>query len=78
MLSASVRYRATALALCLVILDILVEVVRDLYPSRSNALIAGVQGVLDREEERKTYRLVSGIRELTGLDELNEIQAFLK
>jgi hypothetical protein len=77
-LSASVRYRATALALCLVILDILIEVVRKLYPGRSNALIAEVQGVLDRNEERNTYRLISSVRELTGLDELSEIQAFLK
>jgi hypothetical protein len=76
-LNASVRYRAMALALCLVILDILVEVVRGLYPERSNALITKVQGVADRSGERRTHRMLSSIAELTGLNELREIQTLL-
>jgi hypothetical protein len=77
-LNASVRYRAMALALCLVILDVFVEVVRKLYPARSDALIAGVQGVPDRNSERKTHRMLARITELTELNDLREIQAFLE
>jgi hypothetical protein len=77
-LSASVRYRAMGLALCLVILDVLVEVVRKLYPDRSDVLIAGVLGVPDRNNERKTYGMLSSIGKLTGLKELREIHTFLQ
>ena len=77
-LNASVRYRAMALALCLVILDVFVEVVRKLYPERSDMLIAGVQGVPDRNSERKTHRMLSSITELTELNELREIQLLLE
>jgi hypothetical protein len=67
-----------ALALCLVILDVFVEVARKLYPKRSAVLIAGVQGVQDRNNERKTHRMLSRIAELTELNELREIQTFLE
>lgn len=77
-LNASVRYRAMALALCLVILDVLVEVVRKLYPERSDVLIAAVQGVPDRISERKTHRMLARIVELTELNDLRDIQAFLE
>ena len=56
-LNASVRYRAMALALCLVILDVFVEVVRTLYPAKSDLLIAAVQGVSDRNSQRKTHQI---------------------
>lgn len=77
-LNASVRYRAMALALCLVILDVFVEVVRKLYPDRSDVLIAEVQEVQDRNNERKTHRMLSRIAELTELNDLREIQTFLE
>jgi hypothetical protein len=76
-LEASVRYRAMSLALCIVILDVFVEVVRRLYSERSSILIEGVQGVLDRGVDRRTYQVLSSIVQSTGLDELSEIQSFL-
>ena len=77
-LKASVRYRAMALALCLVILDVFVEVVRMLYPTRSDALISEIQGVIDRTNDRKTHRTLARIVDLTKLDDLQEIQALLE
>jgi hypothetical protein len=76
-LSASVRYRAMALALCIVILDAIVEVVRKLYSDRGNILIEGVQGVLEQNTARSTYRKLSSIVEMTKLKDLAEIQSFL-
>lgn len=75
---ASVRYRAMALALCLVILDLFVEVVRSLYGDRSRDLIEKVQGVIGPEIDRKTRIMVKNIVELTKLEELFEIEALLK
>lgn len=60
------------------ILDVFVEVVRKLYPERSDALIVAVLGVADRNSERKTHRMLTKISELTELDELREIRAFLE
>ena len=77
-LQASVRYRAMSLALCLVVLDIFVEVVRKLYPGRSDALVTGVYGGPDRNADRKTYRLLSGIAHMTALPDLFEIESFLE
>lgn len=77
-LKASVRYRAMALALCLVILDVFVEVVRKLYPVRSDVLIAQVQGVPVRNSDRKTHRMLASIVDLTELDDVREIQALLE
>ncbi len=77
-MSASVRYRAMALALCLVVLDVFIEVVRKLYAERSDALIVAVQGVLDQNEARKTHQIMSSIAELTELDEVFEIQSLLQ
>jgi hypothetical protein len=76
-LNASVRYRAMALALCLIVLDVLIEVVRKLYPERSHALIVGVQGVPDQNAARKTHQMLSSIRERTGLEDLHEIQSLI-
>ena len=77
-LQASVRYRAMALALCLVILDLLVEVARRLYGDRSEKLVLEIQGRLEKDSLRKTYQLLSQIAELTGLDDLSEIRSFLE
>jgi hypothetical protein len=77
-LEASVRYRAMALALCLLILDVSIEVVRKLYPEKSDALILEVQGCLTQTSERKVYQNLVKIVELTGLDELYEIQELFK
>jgi hypothetical protein len=76
-LTASVRYRAMALGLCIVILDAVVEVVRKLYPDRSDVLIQGVQGVLERDTARSTYSKLSSIVRTTGLKDLTEIESFL-
>jgi hypothetical protein len=74
---ASVRYRAMALGLCLVILDLLVEVARRLYGDRSDKLVSEIQGALEKDSSRKTYQLLSQIAELTELDDLLEIWSFL-
>lgn len=76
-LTASVRYRAMGLALCIVILDAVVEVARRLYSERSSALVTGVQGLLEQSAARSTYRMVSSIAESAKLKELVEIQSFL-
>ena len=76
-LSASVRYRAMALALCIVILDAIVEVARKLYSNRSSALVNGVQGVLERNTARAAYSQLSSIVESTKLKDLTEIRSFL-
>jgi hypothetical protein len=76
-LTASVRYRARTLVLCLVILDVLIEVVRNLYAEKSDILIAAVQGILDRNSDRRTHQMLSSVAELTRLNELFEIQTFL-
>jgi hypothetical protein len=45
---------------------------------RSDALIVEVQGLTDRNGERKTHRMLARITDLAELDELREIQAFLE
>jgi hypothetical protein len=77
-LQASVRYRAMSLALCLVILDVFVEVVRGIYKARSEALVTFVQGGLDRDADRKIYRMLSSIVDATGLTDVREIQLFVQ
>jgi len=67
-----------ALALCLVILDVFVEVVRMLYPVRSDVLILEIQGIPDRTNDRNTHRTLARIADLTKLDDLQEIQALLE
>lgn len=78
MLKASVRYRATALALCLLIIDVWVEVIRQIYPEKSDALILGIQGSLAKDATGNTHQYVSKITELSGLNDLREIQALLQ
>jgi hypothetical protein len=71
--NASVRYRAMSLGLCLVILDVFVEVIRELYPSSSEALIATIQGSLIRDADRKTHQFLKKIANITQLNDINEI-----
>jgi hypothetical protein len=77
-LTASVRYRAMALALCLVILDVLVEVIRKLYLDRSDVVVAQIQGTLSRCSARNTCRMLSSIAELIETKELRGIQSLLQ
>jgi hypothetical protein len=77
-LKASVRYRAVALALCLVVLDVFIEVVRKLYTDRSDTLVVQIQGVLDRSAVRNTQKMVATITELTALSDLQRIQSLLR
>ena len=65
------------LALCLVVLDVFVEVIRHLYKDRSDTLVLRIQYGLHRDTLRKTYQAVAKITELSGLDDLREIQSFL-
>jgi hypothetical protein len=53
-------------------------VVRTLYPAKSDLLIAAVQGVSDRNSQRKTHQMLSSIAELTELNDLREIRSFLE
>ena len=76
-LYASARYRAMALALCLIIVDVLVEVVRELYGERAKALILAVQGCEGRGGDREVSKMLNAIVEKTQLHELLEIQSLL-
>lgn len=76
-LNASVRYRATSLALCLVLLDILVEVVRKIYAEKSENLVRKVQGVGCPDRARNSYKYLSRISEITGLSAIKNIQSLL-
>jgi hypothetical protein len=77
-LRASVRYRAMALALCLVVLDVFIEVIRRLYAGKSDALVVQLQGVLDQSADRNTQKMVTTIAELTALPDLQRIQLLLR
>ena len=77
-LKASVRYRAMALALCLVVLDVFIEVIRKIYAERSDALVVEIQGIPDRGIARNTQKMVATITELTALADLQRIQSFLR
>jgi hypothetical protein len=75
---ASVRYRAISLALCLVILDVIVEVIRKIYSERSGRLVLRVQGVAYPDPARKSHHYVSTIAQVSELGEIREIQTFLQ
>jgi hypothetical protein len=51
-ISASCRHRAVSLTLCLLLLDIFVEVIRHIYSARGEALIVSIQGIQGRTEAR--------------------------
>src|SRR4051812_31051951 len=75
---ASVRYRAISLALCLVILDVIVEVIRKIYSERSDSVVLKVQGVACPDPARESHHYVSTIAEMSGLREIREIESFLQ
>ncbi|WP_257168149.1 hypothetical protein [Bradyrhizobium sp. SRS-191] len=77
-LNASVRYRAMALGLCLVITDVLLSVIHKLYKERSEALITSVQGVLGSGSDRKAFEILSRIEVATGLKEMREIKTLVQ
>lgn len=76
--NASVRYRAISLALCLLVLDVLVEVVRMIYRERSDTLVRTVQGVGCPDPARNSYQYVSKISAICGLKAIKEIQSLLQ
>ena len=75
---ASVRYRAMSLALCLVILDVIVEVARKIYAERSHNLVSNVQEFACPDPARRSRQFVSKIAEVSGLSEIREIESFLQ
>lgn len=77
-LKASVRYRAIALALCLVILDVLMCVIKRMYQSNGDTLILRIQGQINEGETRKTYQYLSDIASLTRSEDLQEVKMLLK
>lgn len=74
---ASVRYRAMSLALCLVLLDVVVEVVRRIYADRADGLVSKIQGAPFPDASRQSYLYVAQIADVCGLSEIREIQSFL-
>tara|TARA_B100000123_G_scaffold184648_1_gene137615 strand:+ start:817 stop:1773 length:957 start_codon:yes stop_codon:yes gene_type:complete len=54
-LQASIEHRALALALCLVLIDILVEVLRALYGSQSEELLKAIQSCTVKDTDRNTF-----------------------
>lgn len=76
--NASVRYRAMSLALCLVILDVVVEVVRKIYAERSCHLVSEVLGVACPDPARRSRQYMSRIADMSALSEIREIQSFLQ
>ncbi|MEN3950490.1 hypothetical protein [Iodidimonas sp. SYSU 1G8] len=77
-LHASVTYRAQSLALCLLVLDVLLEVIRDIYGENSSDLIRKIQGSSDEVASRNTRALIASMVELCEIDELRRIQLFFK
>src|SRR5207253_5820166 len=77
-LDASVRYRAMSLALCLVVLDVYVEVIRKIYCEKSDTLVARVQGVACPDPARWSYQYSWKIAEVCGLTETREIHSLLQ
>jgi hypothetical protein len=66
-----------ALALCLVIVDVLVEAVRSLYRERSGSLVVAVQECKECNSDRKVFTMMAAIVEKTQLADLLEIQSLL-
>ena len=75
---ASVRYRAMSLALCLVVLDVCVEVIRKIYRERSDFLVEKIQGVSCPDPARNSYQSLARIADICDLSEIREIQSFLQ
>jgi hypothetical protein len=77
-LEASVRYRAMSLSLCLVLLDVYVEVIRKIYQKKSETIVSMVQGVGCPDPARNSYQYVTKVTDLCGLSKLREIQSLLQ
>jgi hypothetical protein len=77
LIRASCKYRVMSATLCLVVLDIFVAAVQHLYAARADPLVRNIQGTVDRDPRRKIQHLVQRILDLTHLDEIGEVQAFL-
>jgi hypothetical protein len=75
---ASVRYRAMSLALCLVMLDVCVEVIRKIYKEGSDTLVSKVQGVSCPDPARNSCQYISSIVDICELGEIREIQSLLQ
>jgi hypothetical protein len=79
LITASCRHRAMSLTLCLIVLDLFIEVTRYLYPVSSDALIVGVQGVSDRAGSRRVHQMVAQIVDFSRSDEdFQELQFLLR
>lgn len=74
---ASSRHRAISLALCLVILDFFVEIMRNLYSDKASSLIFNIQGCTERSTQKKTFQLMGEIVEFSNSEEFQEIQSLL-
>jgi len=74
---ASTKYRAMSLALCLVVLNLLVEAVRYLYVARADALVTSIQRTKGRGKNREIYKQMVSISKTTELDEIKMLKKFL-
>jgi hypothetical protein len=77
-IQASCQHRAMSLTLCLVILDIFVEVIRYLYSTSAGTLITSIQGIPDRTDGRRIHLLISDIVEFSRCQDLRQIQSLLR
>ncbi len=75
---ASRHFRALSLSMCLLVLDLLVEVIRSLYGSAADVLILDVQSDLHCIAKRKTRHLMARVAGVTTSHELQQIFAFFK
>jgi len=75
---ASSLHRAMSLALCLLVLDVLVEIVRFLYPQECEPLVTRIQGVSARSEKRHIHRLIREIVQFSPSSEFTQIQRLLR
>ncbi len=76
-LNASVEHRAISLALCLTLVDVLLETLRALYANHSHELISNVQGCLAWETERNTFKYIEKISVKSQLSETRRILEFV-
>jgi hypothetical protein len=78
-ISASRIQRAKSLLLCLVVLDVWLEVLRKLYPVEAPDIILGVQDTVDRNKSRATYSLgceiAKACQESSEIDEILNLMA---
>jgi hypothetical protein len=77
-LHASCRYRAMSLMLCLLVLDVFIEVIRHIYSSRADNLIATVQTVLSRDDFRKSHQMAAQIMKFSKHDDFKDVYSLLR